>query len=233
MKKIIISATDTGVGKTAACEWLCKHLSQINDIQYIKPIQCGPGETIDGTTNSGDAENISIVSSRVDATTLFHLQTPSSPHLAFENESIKITLNEVFQKITSSLSSSKVNIIEGAGGVMVPLNREHLLIDLFKKLEFPLIIIVRSGLGTINHSLLTLNTLKNYGIPVLGFMSAPGDPTLFEDNMKTISEFSKTPYLGQVPHLKTTLFKDASYFRSIWKEIEKQYETFEAGPNAR
>lgn len=228
MKKIIISATDTGVGKTAACEWLCNHLSKQNDLKYIKPIQCGPGETIHGTQNSGDAENISQVSPNIEASTLFHLKTPASPHLAFEKEEMDISLEKILQKLTLAICSHKFNLIEGAGGILVPINREYLLIDLFQKIQIPLIIIIRPGLGTINHSLLTLKTLNNYNIPVLGFMSAPGDSPIFEDNIRTIEEFSKVPYLGQIPHLESPLFHNEDYFKSIWNKIEQQHKLIEA-----
>ncbi|MDB9744151.1 dethiobiotin synthase [Fibrobacterales bacterium] len=232
MKKIIITATDTGVGKTASCEWLCNHLSLKGKVQYIKPIQCGPGETIEGIPNSGDAENIRTRNPNITASTLFHLKTPASPHLAFEKEGHRIDSDQVLKKITETISKSKVNIIEGAGGILVPLNRDELFIDLFRKLEIPVIVIIRPGLGTINHSLLTLQTLATQNVPILGFMSAPGDSILFDDNVRCIEEFSKIPFLGKVPHTQSKLFEDSKYFKKVWKQIEQRYQILGFNHNA-
>jgi dethiobiotin synthase len=222
VKNIIISATDTDVGKTALSQWLCTHLTREYKTQYIKPIQCGPGQGSNGADNEGDADNISDSCPDVQITTLHKLKTPASPHYALALENKSIDVHNLCVELQAATQKADYNIIEGAGGILVPINDHELFIDLFEKLKWPVIVIVRPGLGTINHSLLTLRQLQNQNIPIIGFMSAPGNSELFENNMKTIEKFSQVDYLGKVPLINSPLFEDTDYFNQIWEQIEKK-----------
>ena len=92
-------------------------------------------------------------------------------------------------------------MVEGVGGLMVPLNRELLLVDLLRELKISTLVVARSGLGTINHTLLTLEALRHRGIPVLGVVFSDAvpdeDELLVEDNMRTIAEMGRVLVFGR------------------------------------
>ena len=121
------------------------------------------------------------------------LSEPLSPHRSAEIDGVEIDVEALdIPDVDGPL------IIEGAGGLMVPLTRKNLLINQFKKWDIPVILVARTGLGTINHTLLSLEALWNRDIPVHGIVFV-GEEN--EDNMKTISEFSQVKILGRLPML--------------------------------
>lgn len=91
-------------------------------------------------------------------------------------------------------------MIEGAGGLLVPLNGDSLMIDLMKQIEAPVILVCRSSLGTINHSLLSIRVLKEYGFNIMGFvMNGPENL----ENEKAVIKYGQIEHLGSIPHLKS------------------------------
>lgn len=178
---IFVTGTDTNVGKTLVCSWLCLHTGY----HYFKPIQSG---SVEGT----DSKTVSALSTtRIYLETYKH-QAPLSPHIAAKLEGEEIDLNEIKFPETPNL------IIEGAGGVLVPLNSDQLMIDLIQTLQVPTIIVSRSTLGTINHTLLTLAALRERHIPVLGIiMNGEHHP----ESAQAIADYGKTSILATLPFL--------------------------------
>ena len=183
MKSIFVTGTDTNIGKTVVSAILCKKLN----IPYWKPIQSG---VIDGDMDAHFVESVSGVKTYTSIT----LQQPLSPHLASKIDGVKIRLQDIASPFTEP------HICEGAGGVLVPINEKDLMIDLMKHLGYQVVIVARSGLGTINHTCLTIQALKAKNIEILGVVLV-GD--FNADNKASIEEFSGVPVIGEIPIMDT------------------------------
>ncbi len=125
-----------------------------------------------------------------------------SPHWAAEKENVIIEPKQLRLPLIK-----KPLVIETAGGVMVPLTRTFLQIDQLKDWMMPIILVARSGLGTLNHTLLTIEALKNRGVPIMGLIL--NGPT-HQDNPKTLELFGEVPILAQLPPIKYLSAKELS-----------------------
>jgi dethiobiotin synthetase len=164
MKGLFVSGTDTGVGKTVASSAIFLRARKIFDsICYHKPIQTGCLLDDDAKTL------IDLVkpATNICATTGFSLHRPLSPHLAAHYQKTYLELKDILA-IAKTNTLGDFNIIEGAGGILVPINQRHFMVDLIKKLNLPCILVTKSVLGCINHTLLTLEILKAKKIFVAG-----------------------------------------------------------------
>lgn len=180
-----ITGTDTDVGKTIASAWCMLHF----DMNYWKPTQSG----LEPPTDTQSVQNITeLPETRFFAET-YRLTQPLSPHEAAKRDNITIEMDQFTPPV-----SDRPLLIEGAGGVMVPLNKDKLVIDLIKQLEMPTILVCRSGLGTINHTLLSLEAMRKRDIEVTGVIinghKAP-------HNREAIEEYGKIPILAEIGHL--------------------------------
>lgn len=177
---VFITGTDTNVGKTLVSSWLCLHTR----FDYFKPIQTGSDESTDSDTVRALAD------CRIHSETYLY-PDPVSPHLA------ATMVGETIDPTTITLPTSRV-VVEGAGGVLVPINGDMLMVDLIKQLDLPTIVVARSSLGTINHTLLTLQALRAREIIVAGVIVS-GAPN--PQNCEAITYYGKTTILGQLPFL--------------------------------
>ena len=163
MNTIFVTGIGTDVGKTVASAILCEAL----EADYWKPVQAG---FEDGT----DSEFISKLITNKKTTIhpeAYKLKLAASPHIAARKEEINISLDKIYDdynKIADNQQSTL--IIEGAGGLMVPLNENEFVLDLIKKLNAKVILVSKSYLGSINHSLITAATCKQNNLDVLGWM---------------------------------------------------------------
>ena len=188
MKPLIVTGTDTGIGKTVVSAMLTLALDGI----YWKPIQAG---TADGTDRKRVAAMTGLPEKR------FHperhvLREPLSPHRAAELDGVEIRAETL--DLPADIPSDRRLIIEGAGGVLVPINRQMLQAELFVRWQAPAVLCARTRLGTINHTLLSLEALKRRGIDVLGIVFV-GDS--MPDSERTIVEFGGVRSLGRLPIL--------------------------------
>jgi dethiobiotin synthetase len=156
-KCLFIAGTDTGVGKTVVSAMLTAGLKGF----YWKPVQSGLNEMTD---TSWVMEKTGLAKENFIPET-YRLTLPLSPHAAALMDGVRIDPDSFHMP---EISQSANLIIEGAGGVMVPLNEEYLMTDLMKKLAAPILLVTRSSLGTINHTLLTLEKLRRERLEVLG-----------------------------------------------------------------
>ncbi|SCA54884.1 ATP-dependent dethiobiotin synthetase BioD [Candidatus Terasakiella magnetica] len=186
MTTYFVTGTDTDIGKTVVSALLTKQL----DAFYWKPVQSGTNEAHD----KEDVQRICDIPKEKILPCAYELSEPLSPHEAARLDNVEIDFNKIVKpKVTSSL------VIEGAGGVFVPLNNDFMMIDLIRKMECEAIIVARSGLGTINHTLLTLNALKQYDIPVKGVvLNGP----LNQGNKNAIEQFGDVRILGEIPFIE-------------------------------
>lgn len=182
MTPIVITGTDTGVGKTVFAAGLTAALGA----SYWKPVQSGLEEAT-------DSQIVAALSQRPTLPEAYRLARPASPHLAAEDMGIEIDL--------ASLTLPQVEgplVVEGAGGVMVPLNRRVFFLDLIARWNAPVILVARTELGTINHTALSLMALRGVGCQVLGvaFVGA-AEP----DVEQTITELCAVRHLGRLDPL--------------------------------
>ena len=184
-KAYIITGTDTGIGKTTVAAMLALALDGL----YWKPIQSG---TDDGT----DRRRVQTLTQFPDDRLLaerYVLSQPLSPHRAAELDGVGIQ-----SEALALPASERTLIIEGAGGLMVPITRSKLQIDVFADWDLPVVLCARTGLGTINHTLLSIEALRGRHMRLHGLIFVGDDNP---DNMRTIAEFSGARILGRLPRL--------------------------------
>ena len=192
MSAIFVTGTDTGVGKTVVSAWLAHHWQA----DYWKPIQSGLEE-------ASDSEWVHRWSGRPCHPEVYRLRTPVSPHLAARLDGRHIELASFVLPHAPRL------IVEGAGGVMVPLNEDELMLDLMRRLGLPVLLVARAALGTINHTLLSVRALREAGLEVLGVvLNGPQDDgeqaaVRVADTLDTIERFARVRVLDHLhPWLK-------------------------------
>ncbi|MDQ8699335.1 dethiobiotin synthase [Hyphomicrobium sp. LHD-15] len=183
---LIVTGTDTDVGKTVFAAALAGALGAT----YWKPIQCG-------LADGGDSERVHTLSGlpphRIHPEA-YRLNMAASPHRAAEAEGIEIGIAKLeLPKIEGPL------VVEGAGGLMVPVNRQTLTIDVFASWRLPVVLVARTALGTINHSLLSIEALNGRNIPILG-IAFVGDEN--PDTERTIAEMGNVRRLGRLPQIE-------------------------------
>jgi len=185
-KGFFITGTDTGVGKTFFASILMKKYN----FDYWKPIQTGKFTENDTLYIK---KKLGIENNRFHKP-IYTFKKPLSPHLASRYEKISISIKKIKKPNTI-----KPLIIEGAGGVLVPLNKKNLIIDLIKKFRLPVIIVSKSILGTINHTLMTLEILKKNKIKVFGVvLNNVKNKKEGNDNANSIETFGKIKVLIQI-----------------------------------
>lgn len=184
MTALIVTGTDTGIGKTIFAAGLTAALGA----RYWKPVQAGLDEAT-------DTEVVQALSDADVFPEAYRLTMPASPHLAAEDMGLRIDLDRLALPKTAAPL-----VIEGAGGIMVPLTRQHVFLDLFVRWQRPVVLVSRTALGTINHTALSLMALRNAGCAVVGvaFVGAAAP-----DVEQTITQMCDVPHLGRLPQLPT------------------------------
>ncbi|QXF12534.1 dethiobiotin synthase [Sphingopyxis terrae] len=180
MTRFVVTGTDTGIGKTVFSAALAGALG----LPYWKPIQSG----LEEETDSEAVARLAGVRVHPEA---WRLVTPASPHLAAEIDGVIIDADALAPPPGDLL-------IEGAGGALVPVTRTMLYADLFARWQIPVIVCARTALGTINHSLLTIEALKARHVPIHG-IAFVGEAA--PDSEAIIAALSGAKRLGRLPHL--------------------------------
>jgi len=190
MSGFVVTGTDTGIGKTV----FAAGLTALLDGYYWKPVQAGLD---DGTDAARVAELSGIPPERI-LPEAYRLETPCSPHHAAMLDGVEIDPERL------ALPPQRPLVVEGAGGALVPLAGDLLFADIFARWQLPAIVVARTSLGTINHSLMTLEVLRSRGVPIHGIaFIGDGD----EPAEEAICRIGQVRRLGRLP---------------ILKEIEKQ-----------
>lgn len=182
----IITGTDTGIGKTVFAAGLAGLLNGA----YWKPVQSG----LDGETDTQTVARLAELSPERIVPEAWRLMRPLSPHRAAELDGVAIDPDRlVLPEVPRPL------IVEAAGGLMVPLTRSILFIDIFARWRAPVVLCARTALGTINHTLLSIEALRGRDIPLLG-VAFIGDS--MPDTECTIAAIGKVRVLGRLPFLE-------------------------------
>ena len=185
--RFVVSGTDTGIGKTMFAAALTDALGGY----YWKPVQSGLAEETDSETVArlGRIPHERIVPEA------YRFSTPASPHLSARIDGVAIDTARLAPPVTDGAL-----VIEGAGGLLVPLSEQLVFADIFALWQIPVILCARTSLGTINHTLLSLEALRQRAIPVHGIAF------IGEENQETqriIGKLGGTRSLGRLPRLET------------------------------
>jgi len=183
--RIVVTGTDTGIGKTVFAAALASAL----DGYYWKPIQSG----LEDETDSDAVRRLSALPAERILPERYRLRTPASPHLAARIDGVAIDAERFDLPATA-----RPLVIEGAGGLLVPLTRELTYIDVLARWRAPLALCARTTLGTINHTLLSIEAIRARGIPLLGVAFIGDENTSSED---IIVALGRTRRLGRLPFL--------------------------------
>ena len=206
---IFITGTDTEVGKTVVSTALLMALrDQGVDAGYLKPVATG-GIEENGRLVSPDlvfVREVAGLSDPAQSSNPLCLRHALAPLVAARLEGVQISVAQVRSLWRSTLERRQFTIVEGVGGVMVPLTSRLILLDLMVDLDLPVLVVARPGLGTINHALRTVVAARDRGLKVVGFVFCGPDPDLPPDqaipfNSQLITDFSGVPFLGSLPWL--------------------------------
>jgi len=185
MNGVFVTGTDTGVGKTVAAACLVRawHAS------YWKPVQSG---TEDGDDDTATVVRLADLTHDRHARPVYALRASLSPHAAAALEGIAIDVD----RLAALPALPAPLVVEGAGGVLVPLTDRQLMIDLMARLALPAVLVARSGLGTINHTLLSLMALRSRGIAIAGVvLNGPPNP----GNRAAIESYGAVRVIAELP----------------------------------
>jgi len=185
-RRVVVTGTDTGLGKTVFAAALTGAL----DGCYWKPLQSG---TEDGTDSDVVRRLSGLPPERV-LPEAHVFRTPVSPHQAAEIDGVSVDAARL-----APPACDRPLVIEGAGGLMVPVTRETLFIDIFERWAEPVVLVSRTALGTINHSLLSIEAMRRRGIPILG-VAFIGDE--YRETERVICDLGRVKRLGRLPRLE-------------------------------
>jgi dethiobiotin synthetase len=197
MTRLIICGTDTDVGKTVVSAMVVQGLGA----SYWKPVQSG---LEDGGDSATVQRLIQLPAERL-LSEAYRLEAPVSPHWAAERQGLQLEPERLeLPAVAGPL------VVETAGGLLVPLRRDWLQIEQVARWQLPVLLVARSGLGTLNHTLLSLEALRQRRIPVLGLvLNGPPHP----DNPRTLEQIGGVPVLAELPRLDPL---DAASLQQIW-----------------
>ncbi|WP_042161423.1 dethiobiotin synthase [Paenibacillus gorillae] len=204
---LFITGTDTGVGKTIVTAAIAAALrAEGMDVGVWKPVQSG--ETMGrGMTDAERLLSLTGIQERPEVVAPFTFEAPLTPMLAAKQSGVTLTVREIISAGSPLVDHYQALIVEGAGGVAVPLTEEAFVADFIAELRIPALIVARSGLGTINHTILTVSYLERIGVPIIGVIMNDIEHTESNDdpsiamNAELIERYSGLKVLGRLPRL--------------------------------
>ena len=209
---LFITGTDTNVGKTVLAATLCAALGR----KYWKPVQTG---TLEGTDRESVRQYAELRAEQTFPES-YRFEPPVSPHLAARLAGTRIGLDAIERP-----AIDEPLVIEGAGGVLVPLNEKDLMLDLMRRLGAGVVVAARTALGTINHTLLSLHTLRAAGLRVNGVVIIGAEN---QENRQAIEHFGNIRVIGWIPPLtaidRRTLLEvfERHFNRSAFDSLQTQ-----------
>jgi len=198
---LFITGTDTGVGKTLVTAGLAASLRSYGiDVGVMKPIETGYSPR---SSDSAYLMNVAGVEDPIECVSPYRFKFPLSPFAAARMEKAPIHVMKIERAFHRLLKRHRGVLVEGAGGLLVPITRVSSMVDLALRLDLPLLIVSRTNLGTLNHTLLTVEVARGRGIEVAGviFNTLVKRKGLAErTNAEVIKPFLSVPILGEIPY---------------------------------
>jgi len=203
-----ITGTDTGVGKTVIAGAVIKAIHALGiNVCGMKPIETGCS-VIGSSLYPSDGmflKKVAGMDENINQITPYCFETPVAPSLASEMEGRPVNIDSIVEKFHDLLQRYQAVVVEGVGGILVPIRKDYFVIDLIKELGLPVIVVARPTLGTLNHTLLTVNYALKEGIRVSGvvvnFTRRPEGTVAENTNPLILRQLCPAPVLGVFPYL--------------------------------
>ena len=213
-----VTGTDTGIGKTiVSCALLSAYSARDNVVIGMKPVVTGRvcGEWADVKAIVA----ASSVAAPREWVNPYAFIPPISPHLAAKEAGIEIDIEVIRQACSNLQKISDVVVVEGVGGIMVPLNDRNDVADMAYALDLPVILVVGMRLGCLNHALITAKIIQASGLKLAGWVANQIDPQMnsFDENLHTLKERLNCPLLGVLPFERNVSTKNFSTLLDITK----------------
>jgi dethiobiotin synthetase len=241
-KGFFITGTDTGVGKTIITAALVKAAQRLGfKATGMKPIETGCNKTINSRQHTGYRndflipldgkflQEISGTEESIDLITPVRFEKPLAPMPASEMEGISVDIREITNAFTTLAHIYNVLIIEGVGGILVPITKDYSVLDMAKDSGLPVIVVTKPGLGTINHTLLTVKYALKEELTVAGIIinyTRPAEETIAEQtNPEVLEKICPVPILGIFPYIKNVngITIEKAALENLDLEIIKKY----------
>ncbi|MDJ0625107.1 MAG: dethiobiotin synthase [Candidatus Caenarcaniphilales bacterium] len=213
MPSLFITGTDTDIGKTYATALIAGYLiKKGKKVGVYKPIQTG-AERINGQLDSPDLNFIKKVCPNVKVKNTYCFELPATPELAAELENINIDFERIKNDYFYLKKVCDFVLVEGAGGLFVPVFENKTIADLIKFLDLPTVLVSSNKLGTINHTCLSCFYAQAKLINLKGFLFSPNhdrnsSQKVLSSNASFIERYSATKFLGNLPHFQEQIFED-------------------------
>ena len=221
MKSLFITGTDTDVGKTYVTAGLAVLLRKSKiDVGVMKPFAAGIPQK--KGFKSEDVEILTKCAGVTDPESELNPQffpIPASPYTAWKNLKIKPKINPVLSSYANLTKIHSVMLVEGMGGILTPILKNYFITDLIKDMKIPAILVTRTRVGTINHTLMTIKMCEKYKIPLKGIIINDFDSDGYKINelVRDLKGLTKTPIVGSIPFISN--LSDDSLYRVFKKNI--------------
>jgi dethiobiotin synthetase len=236
MKKtnaFLITATDTGVGKTFVASGITRQLIDKGvKTVAMKPVETGCDKIIQGRLVGEDAIALKKAAQSdepFEAINPYALRHPLAPSVAAELEGVAIDRHKIIHVFLALMNRYEMVVVEGAGGLMTPIYQDYLFVDMAKDMELPIVVVARAGLGAINHSLLTLHAARSQGLKICGVVLNQSSPAPVgaaeKTNPSVIATLGKTRILAVIPYESAHSALDGMFNRLTDNILDALVET--------
>jgi dethiobiotin synthetase len=202
MRGLFVTGTDTGVGKTVVTAALALALRDRGlDVRVVKPVQSG-AHALDPEGDAAILRRLAELTATEDVIAPYSFTAPLAPLVAARLEGRSLELAEVAQQTRAAAEGGDFALVEGAGGLLVPVGREWTIADLASELGLPLLVVARAGLGTVNHTALTVRVARELGLDVAGVVLNATSPDLDESvatNRELVEGLTGVNVVGSTP----------------------------------
>jgi len=222
LKSIFITGTDTDVGKTYITAGLAVTLRKIGvDVGIMKPFAAGTPQK--KGFKSEDVEILANAAQVNDSESLLNPQyfpIPASPYTAWKNLKIRPKVNSILSSFNKLSKIHSMMLVEGMGGIMTPILKDYFVTDLIKSMKIPAILVTRTKVGTINHTIMTVKMCEKYKIPIKGIIINDFDSDGYKPKELTrdLKNLTGVPVLGTIPFVKD--LSDGSLYRIFKKNLD-------------
>lgn len=239
-KGIFVTGTDTGIGKTLVAAGILVYLRKKGvDAVPVKPVQTGGVKGEGGLTAPDLAYSLAVSGIKPDRDEV-NLMSPyiyepaCAPHLAARMAQSYPEIPIIKDGIKTLLEGHQAVVVEGAGGIMAPVNETDLMVDLMEALGFPVVLVSRPGLGAINHTLLSIRALQEAGVSLAGVVfnrteaTRPDSKYIEDDNAEAIARFGGVPLLGNIRYFTPAELKSSDVWECFNEDMPGLRKILEA-----
>ena len=222
MKSLFITGTDTDVGKTYITAGLAVVIRKMGiDVGVMKPFAAGTAQK--KGYKSEDIKILSKAAQACDPEKLVNPQffpIPASPYTAWKNLKIKPKINSVLSSFKSLSKIHSIMLVEGMGGIMTPILKNYFVTDLIKDMKIPAVLVTRTKVGTINHTIMTVKMCEKYKIPIKGIIinDFDSDGYKIKELTRDFKSLTGVPILGSIPFIND--LSNASLYRIFKKNLD-------------